>query len=72
MRQRHFEAFYTDQHGLRRAVTVPEWLTLSELRSLVDALTPEFLVSFGIRELMWMPFGGAWQKRIKVWKLLPG
>lgn len=59
-----------DERGERRAVAVPEWLSLPELRSLVGTLTPEFLLSFGIRELVRTPFGAVWQKRIKVWKLL--
>ena len=69
-RVRRFEAFCVDEFGVRHAATVPEWLPLPELRSLVGSLTPEFLNSFGIREMVRTPFGMSWQSRAKVWNLL--
>jgi hypothetical protein len=68
--ERYFEAFCTDKHGAHRAVAVPEWLALPELRSLVGTLTPEFLTSYGIHEMVRTPFGLSCEARSKVWKLL--
>jgi hypothetical protein len=68
-RERHFEAFCTDEHGEHRAVTVSDWLALPELRSVVGNLTPEFPVSFGIREMVRTPFVLTLEAKRKEWRL---
>jgi hypothetical protein len=70
VRERQFEVFCVDEFGVSHAAVVTEWLSLPELRTLVGTLTPEFLTSFGIREMVQTPFGVALEKRTKEWKLL--
>jgi hypothetical protein len=67
--ERTFEAFCIDEHGVRSAVVVPEWLPLPDLRSTVRHLSGEHHRSFGIRELVRTTLG-SWEVRNKTWKLL--